>query len=314
MSPNVNRLALAMVWLVITSAAAFVGSAAAVLACSKSADRCIQCTDNLWLAEFAAVALVPSIILYFLLDCWRPDSRARFYGFAAPLVLAAGFLALMLDVLPRTLDCRAIWQYAVAFAGAFGGVWLAVRSKPRAATLGRPRLQFGLASLFVLTTIGAILCAALKTLGAELGLSVCGWSVAAVVVAVAVQGTGETPRGGRLSACLLALAIVYAPFVAMFVNTLLFNHCESCQRTWLYLLWVAPGGMIEMLATLFTVRHGVNLPPVLAFVIAALLSAVVVGVTAWLARRVPLVRWPSLAIVAILAAFGALAADALLRA
>jgi hypothetical protein len=75
--PRIRRFLAATFWIVATSAAAFAGSAAVVLACSQD-------VNTLWLAKLHTLVLLPSIVLYFLLDWWRPESRARLIGFIVP--------------------------------------------------------------------------------------------------------------------------------------------------------------------------------------------------------------------------------------
>jgi hypothetical protein len=308
LSPKIRGCLAAIPWTIATSAAAFAGGAAMILVCS-------QRTDELWLAKLHTLVLLPSILLYFLFDSWRPESRAKWFGLAVPFLAAACFLAAVADVLPhRCINGTMISQHAIALAGSLGGAWLVLRAKRHAQTFKLRRFQFGLSSLFVLGTLVALLCAGIKMLGPIQGSLLFGWSVAAILIMIAFQGTEATPRGGWLSAFLLAIAAVYGPFVAMFVNTWLFNPSHDCMQFWLKFLWVAPGGMIETLIPLLLFRTNPGIPPVLAIAIAAVFSAGLVAGATWLARRIPLVRWISLAVLAFLAGLAALAADALLRA
>jgi hypothetical protein len=245
---------------------------------------------------------------------WWPESRWQYIGFVAPFIAAAGFLAFVADVLPYVINGAEIARGAVAFAGSLGGAWLVLRAKRHGKTFETCRFQFGISSLLVLGVLVALLCGAIKILGPAQGSLLFGWSVAAILIMIAFQGTGETPRGGWLSACSLAIAALYGPFVAMTVNTWLFNSCGDCNYVWLKFLWIAPGGMIEMLIPPLLFRGNPGIPPVLGIAIAAGLSAGLVAGAAWLARRIPMVRWISLAVIAFLAALGAAIADALLRA
>ena len=308
MLPSIRGLTAAVSWTIATSAAACAGSAAAILACS-------QRIDDLWLAKLYAILLLPSIVLYFLLDCWRPDSRAKWFGVAAPFLAAACFLAVVADALPHpSTNGATIAQHAIAFAGALGGAFLAIRAKRRTKTFTFRRFQFGISSLFILTTLVALLCAAMKMLGPVQGSLLFGWSIVAVLIAIAFQGTHATPQGGWLTASLLATAVLYGPFVAMFLNTLAFNRCADCQRVWFQFVWVAPGGMVETVVSLLLFHRNPGIPRALAVVIAAVLSAGLLAGTAWLAMRIPLVRCISLAVIAFLAALGACVADAMMRA
>jgi hypothetical protein len=307
LSPRIRRFIAAIFWIVATSTAAFAGSAAVLLACSQN-------VATLWLAKFHTLVLLPSIVLYFLLDWWRPESRARLIGFIVPFIVAACCVAAVADILPPSFNGPAIRPHVVALVGALGGTFLAIRGKCRIDTFGIPRFQFSLSSLFVLVTLAALLCAAIKTFGPASGGFMFGWAIAAVLLSITFHGTDATPQGGWRSACSLAIAAAYGPFVAMFINTMVFNPSDDCRRVWLQLLWVAPGGMFEMLGGALLFRDRIFLPPFVAITMAGGLSIGLVGGTAWLARRIPLVRWIALAVIALLAAVGACAADALMRA
>ena len=306
MPPSVRRFIATVCWVVITAAAAAAGGTATIVACTWSLEMARH-------GYFAALLLLPSIVLYFVLDGWRPDSRAKLFGFAAPVILAACFLAAVANVFPHPVDIALYWRHAAALAGAMCAICLSIRWKQRWRTPETPKFQFGLSSLFVVTTLCAVLFASLKTLGPLYGSIAFGWGIAIVLIMIAVQGTGKTPRGGWLSAGFLALAAVYGPFVAATAKTWLFLPDRNCNRDWLELVWIAPGGMIEMLAPLLLGRNP-SIPPVLGIVIAGLLSVALVGITAWLTRRTPMIRWVTLAIVASFAAIGTFIADALLRA
>jgi hypothetical protein len=305
--PSLRRFLAALFWFLATSAAAFAGGAVLLLACSQD-------VKALRVPNLHMLVLLPSIFLYFLLDCWRPNSPARWIGFALPFLAAACLLLAVVDILPLPVNGQSLASQAVMLAGSLGGALLVIRAKCRTDKLGMPRFQFSLASLFVLVTLAALLCAAMKTFGPTPGGFMFGWAIAAVLLAIAFQGTETIPRGGWPSACSLAAVAVYGPFVAMFVNTLLFTTCSHCRSVWLQLLWVAPGGMIEILSSFLLFRGRSNLPPFFAIAIAGLLSAGLLATTACLARKVPLVRWIALAAIALLAAIGASAADALVRA
>jgi hypothetical protein len=150
MIPKARPFVAALFWMVATSAAVFVGGAATILACS-------QRTGELWIAVHTLV-LVPSIFLYFLLDWWRPESRAKWFGLAAPFFAAACLLAVVADVLPHPyVNGTIVGQHALALAGSLGAVFLVVRVKRRVKAFAIPRFQFGLSSLFILATLAALL-------------------------------------------------------------------------------------------------------------------------------------------------------------
>jgi hypothetical protein len=332
MPRSAKTLAVAALWMVVAVAAAFAGSAAAVLACLRD-------THELWLAELVTLVLVPSVSLYFLLDWWRPESRVRQVGFLLPLVAGVCLLLALVDVWPPLLDGPVIEKYAVALAGAIGAVGLTIRARRQLAggergqspfvrstlwavpangdcPLSPPaapdvrRFQFGLSLLFVITTLVAVFCACLKTFGTTLGLVACGWAVAVVLLMIAVQGADKSPRRGWPTACLLAATALYGPLVLMTAHTWLSNPCDHYRWMWLKFLWVMPGGIIEVLV----LRNFHGLPPAVTLAIAGVLSLAIVAATAWLAKRTGRARWVALAIVACLAVWSAAAADALIRA
>jgi hypothetical protein len=303
MPRSARTLVVAVLWLVVTVAAAFAGSAAAVLACLRD-------THELWLAELATLVLVPSVSLYFLLDWWRPESRVRQVGFLLPLVAGVCLLLALVDVWPPLTDGPAIEKYAAALAGAIGAVYLTIRARRQLAAPDVPRFQFSLSLLFVITTLVAVFCACLKTFGTTLGLVACGWAVAVVLLMTAVQGTDRSPRRGWPTACLLAATAIYGPSVLMTAHTWLSNPCDHCRWVWLKFFWAMPGGIIEVLV----LRNSHGLPPAVTLAIAGVLSLAIVAATAWLAKRTGRARWVALAIVACLAVWSACAADALIRA
>ncbi|MBN1395811.1 MAG: hypothetical protein JW959_12385 [Pirellulales bacterium] len=119
---------------------------------------------------------------------------------------------------------------------------------------------------------------------------------------------------GWLAPCLLSASAVYAPFVVVAVWAWLFAGCPHCVLMWLKLVWVAPGVTIAFIGMLFAFHRNIDVHPILGYLIAGLLSATIVGVFAWLARKSPRVRWPSLVAAAGLSAYVATALYALSRA
>jgi hypothetical protein len=303
MLPSLKRLALAILWLLAATAAAFAGGAAAVVALSWD-------VNAIWQATLATLALVPSIALYLLLDWWRPESRARQIGFAVPLIVGAVFLAALYDALPRPIDTNMIAQYVFGFAASLTATWLVFRARRHYRDNAVGRLQFSISSLFLLTTFVAILMACLKSLGTLAGSLTFTWAIVVVLLMIAVQGTERIPRRGWPTAILLAIVAIYGPHLIVASHTWLFNACDHCHKFWLVCLWVMPGGIIELLV----LRISHDMPPAVAYAIAAAISLVVIGVTAWLAKLGSRARWVALAIVGCLAVVSALAADMTMRA
>jgi hypothetical protein len=303
MLPDLTRLAAAVIWAAGAAIAAFLGGATAIVACSWD-------FHDLWAGVIVALALLPSIGLWFLLDWRQATSRAKWLAFVAPLAAAGCFLATLADVWPPSFDGTAVTRYGITLIGAIVATCLAIRAKRQVQGLQTCRFQFGLASLFLLTTLTAIFCACLSTFGSTVGLGACGWAMVVVLSMIMIQGAGQSPRGGWLAACLLAILAVYGPHAIVAVHTWLFNSCDHCRGIWLKFLWVMPGGIIEVIV--LRVPHGV--PPAVALVIAGALSLAVVATTAWLTKRNSRARWVALAIVGCLAAWSAYAADAIMRA
>jgi hypothetical protein len=303
MPTQLKRLALAILWLLVAAAAAFAGGAAAVVALSWD-------VNAIWQAKLTTLALVPSIALYLLLDWWRPDSRARLIGFAVPLIVGAVFLAALYDALPRPIDTNMIAQCVFGFAASLAATWLVFRARRHYMNHEVGRLQFSISSLFLLTTFAAILMACLKSLGTLAGSLTFTWAIVVVLMMIAVQGTERRPRRGWPTAILLAIVTIYGPHLIVASHTWLSNSCNHCGMFWLACLWVMPGGIIEILV----LRMSHNMPPAVAYAIAAVLSLVVIGVTARLAKLGSRARWVALAIIGCLAVASAMVADALIRA
>jgi hypothetical protein len=113
---------------------------------------------------------------------------------------------------------------------------------------------------------------------------------------------------------LLAAATVYAPFAVAAAHTWLFVNCTRCKMIWLRSLWVAPGAMLMELVSRASNGMPIPVSPPIGFAIAAMLSALLVAVVAWLSGRGRLVRWISLTLVVAISGLGALAAFAMVRA
>lgn len=303
MSSSLKQLAVATVWFVVAMAGAFGGSAAVVLACSQD-------IHELWLAELMAIVLLPSILLHFALDWWRPASRWKLAGFALPLVVGLSVLAALVDVRPTSIDGLTVGRYALAFGGALAAVAIVLYGKRRFDARSPGGLQFGLASLFIAVTLGAVFCACLKTFGLAIGSYACGWAVVVLLLMSVVQGTDKQPRRGWLAATLLAIVAIYGPLVVGVVVTWVSNSCGHCRWTALEFFALMPGGIIEILV----LRTSRAVPQPVAIAIAAALSLMIVAVTAWLAQRTGRARWIMMAIVSCLAVWTAWAADAILRA
>jgi hypothetical protein len=105
------------------------------------------------------------------------------------------------------------------------------------------------------------------------------------------------------SACCLALIAVYAPFfIAAITTWLRTDSSTACKAIWLEYLWVAPGIILAPFACLPIYRifgEPISSRAVL-YLIAGLLSVIVVGITAWLVRKGRNVRRASLVGITIL--------------
>jgi hypothetical protein len=312
MSPKVRQFAARLVWPVATTAAAVVGGTVVLLAWAFNLEAA-------GLGSLAFLAVLPSIALFFVLDWrWR-ESKAKYFGFALPMLVIAGLLLASLVDLSLGSDCDGagqwVWAISVAVAGATAGAIFAIWLRPRWRPPSMRTLQFSLSSLFVVTTICAIFLSLIKTFDPPLGTFMFGWGVILVFLSMAIQGCEATPRRGWRSTSLLTLTAIYGPFLITAVHTWLTHHNGHCKKVWLELIWIAPGVVIEIASrAVWPVHRSIDIPPIMVVVVGGILSAMLVGLTVWLGRRTRWIRWTAFAIAALFAVWGAFAADALVRA
>ena len=196
---------------------------------------------------------------------------------------------------------------AGAAASAYAGLWIKECYK-------RPnflRYMSKIATLAGAIIISALCLSHLKTIH-FLHVSIA-WASVIFVLMIVVQGNKNISNKGWLVPCLLSITAVYTPFVVAAGWTWLYAGCPHCTAMWLKMLWVSPGAFAAASLSAISFHRNIDVHPIVGYVIAGLLSAAIVGVFAWLARKSPWVRWPSLA-AAGLSAYSAMALYALVRA
>jgi hypothetical protein len=171
------------------------------------------------------------------------------------------------------------------------------------------------ALLAVVTSLGVALLAAAWQPDFRLQILLFAWVAALLTLMAAKPRTWNTPgRRWGLAAC-IALAAVYGPFVVAAVNTWWTDGSSTWWRAdMLKHVLLVPGGVILEFASAAIWHRHPNLSPACLFVLAGLLSAMLIVATAWLATRSQWWRWITLALLAGLSAFGAIVVDAVLRA
>jgi hypothetical protein len=139
-----------------------------------------------------------------------------------------------------------------------------------------------------------------------------------VIVPLILMGVGpracDTPKRRWTFACCEAFVTVYGPLVVAAINTWLFDGHNSWLRAefWKYLA-IFPGSMlVELVSVSFWGRHP-GLPPTILFVVATLLSAVMLTAAAWPAARMWRTRWVLTPLIGGLNAYCALFLDAAMR-
>jgi hypothetical protein len=174
--------------------------------------------------------------------------------------------------------------------------------------------QWSLRTIFVVTTVVAILLAAGRALGSRLQFLLLAW-VIAIPILLALGPKACDPSRRRWGfACGVALATVYGPFVVAALNTWLFDGTNTWLRVrFSYYLWLVPGGMLIELPFVTIWHQHSPLSPAFAIPFAGLLSAMVVAVAVWLIANAPRARWVLLPLLASFFAWGALVLDAGLR-
>lgn len=171
------------------------------------------------------------------------------------------------------------------------------------------------AILLLLVMLCVAVTAAVWMPGARLALFLFAWLVALLLLLTLGPKAGDTAtRRWSLASC-DALAAVYGPFAVAAVHTWWFDGANTWFHARLvnYFL-LAPGGfVIEYISAMLWRQHP-SLSPAAMALFAALLSAAIVAVAAWLAAKTRNWRWALLPVVGGLWAFAAWITDAVLRA
>lgn len=315
MLPLLRRVNFYGIWLIAIAVLAAMGGSAAIVAATSY-------WEAAWLGPVAAAFVLPSVGVYWFLRWCRPQWSAKYLGLLLPVAaVVAVFVTPWCG--PVALRCGGGVGITKVFAIAVFGSTVAIgvslglyewygRRYPRRASL-RFKVQWTPAGGLAVLLMGAIALLSCGMWGVPLGCYVFAWAFLTFDATIVVQGTDAEPEGGPRFAWLLAVAALYLPFL---VVPFAMWQDRDVRPFLFYLRWipVAPGVMTSLTAAVWTTGKNIDIWPVFGFFSDALLSVVIVGLTAWLASRSALIRWSSLAGVAFAAAHGAIALFHLFRA